>query len=252
MQLLSFIHDPSALISNFGPIAVLILLVMPLLGEDLIIIPAGFLIGQGHLNLWETIVCAYVGALISDAMWYFLCYRYGTRLLHQSWFKRLAHPRRLLQAKHQIEKRGAWLIITARFVPGSRTSAMIASGLLHMPIWKFTIAECACLMVTVPLQLGLGILISRGVGSTGAAGKIMTLVGVVAALIIGAVVWNWIEQHRKTRKRAPRSKVAWLRHFRGPRAAAGLSGIDKPAQGHALQAVAHSKIAKAPARAGTR
>lgn len=212
----SFLNDPAALISSYGPLAVFILLVLPLMGEDVIIIPAGFLIGQGHLNPWATFICAYIGAFISDAMWYLACFHYGTRLLHKKWFKRLAHPRRLLQAKHQVEERGAWLIVTARFVPGSRTSAMIASGLLHMPFWKFFIAEGACLLVTVWMQLGLGILISRGVGSTGTAGKIMTIIGVVVALMVGAMAWNWIAQHRKSEARAPRSKAKWLRHFRAP------------------------------------
>jgi membrane protein DedA with SNARE-associated domain len=202
-------------LSTYGPLMVLLLLLLPL-GEDLIIIPAGFLVGQNpdHFPFWPTFLCAYVGSLMSDGMWYFACYRFGTPLLHKRWFKRLAHPRRLLQAKHQVEKRGAWLIVTARFVPGSRTSAMIASGLLHMPVWKFAVAECICLFITVPMQLGLGWLISHHIGSTNTAGKVLTIVGVVAALTMGAFIWNWVIQHRKSQGRAPRSKAAWLRRFR--------------------------------------
>lgn len=216
---LSIFNNAEALINTFGPIAVLILLILPLMGEDVIIIPAGFLIGQGHLDPVQTFICAYIGALISDSMWYFVCYRYGTRLLHKNWFKRLAHPRRLLQAKHQVEKRGAWLIVTARFVPGSRTSATIAAGLLHMPTWKFLLAEGGCLLITVPMQLGLGYLVSQHVvGETGTAGKIMAIVGVIVTLVVGGFVWNWILQHRRTQQRAPRSKARWLRHFRPPRA----------------------------------
>src|SRR3954463_2501622 len=168
MDFSSLFHDPDALMNSYGPLAVLVLLILPL-GEDLIIIPAGFLIGQGHLNWFWTFVCAYTGSFISDGMWYVACYRFGAPLLHRKWFKRLAHPRLLLQAKHQIEKRGAWLIVTARFVPGSRTSAMIVSGLMHMPFWKFAIAEGSCLLVTVAMQLGMGYLIARGVGSQGTA-----------------------------------------------------------------------------------
>ena len=231
----SFLNDAEALMNSYGPIAVLILLILPLMGEDVIIIPAGFLIGQGHLDPLQTFIYAYIGALISDGMWYLVCYRYGTRLLHKNWFKRLAHPRRLLQAKHQMERRGAWLIVTARFVPGSRTSAMIASGLLHMPTWKFLFAECACLLVTVPMQLALGYLVSRHVvGQTGTAGKIMTIIGVIVTLVVAAFVWNWILQHRRTKQRAPRSKARWLRHFRphrtvkthSPRHIAARSGIE--------------------------
>lgn len=212
--------DPAILeaVNLYGPYAVLFLLVMPLMGEDIIIIPAGFLVGQGHLPLVATFVCAYIGALISDSMWYLVCYRYGTPLLHKRWFKRLAHPRRLLQAKHQIETRGAWLIVTSRFVPGSRTSTMIVAGLMHMPFWKFVLAEGSLLLVTVAMQIGLGYMVAHHlVPDKGSAATIMSLLGLVVLLIVGAIVMNWIMQHRRSPGPAPRSKTAWLKRFKPPR-----------------------------------
>jgi membrane protein DedA with SNARE-associated domain len=212
--------DPAILeaVSQYGPFAVLFLLVMPLMGEDIIIIPAGFLIGQGHLPFWATFFAAYVGAFISDSMWYALCYRYGTPLLHKKWFKRLAHPRRLLQAKHQIETRGAWLIVTSRFVPGSRTTTMIVSGLMHMPIWKFVLAEGTLLLVTVGMQLGLGWLLARHViGDKQDAALIMSVLGIIVLVFVGGFVANWIAAHRKSTGPAPRSKTAWLKRFKPKR-----------------------------------
>lgn len=219
--------DPSILeaVSLYGPFAVLFLLIMPLMGEDIIIIPAGFLIGQGHLPLVSTFICAYIGALISDSAWYFVCYRYGTPLLHKRWFKKLAHPRRLLQAKHQIETRGAWLIVTSRFVPGSRTTTMIVSGLMHMPVWKFLLAEGLLLLVTVSMQLGLGYLVAQHiVASKGAAATIMSIIGLVVVLIVAAFALNWWASHHKSESRSPRSKVLWLKRFRPKR----LPRINKP------------------------
>lgn len=213
---LSIFNNTEALINSYGPLAVLLLLLLPL-GEEVIIIPAGFLIGQGHLGAWSTFVCAYIGAFISDGIWFFVCRRYGSPILHYRWFKRIAHPRRLLQAKHQIEKRGAWLIVTARFVPGTRTSVMIASGLLHMPIWKFILAESTMLLITVPMQLGLGWLIAHHIGTQSTAAKIMTILGVIVAIVLIAVGWQWFLQHRRSGARAPRSRAAWLRRFRPKR-----------------------------------
>jgi membrane protein DedA with SNARE-associated domain len=215
-----FVIDQRVLdaVSDYGPLAVLVLLVMPLMGEDIIIIPAGFLIGQGHLPWWSTFVCAWVGAMISDGMWYFICYRFGTPLLHKKWFKRLAHPRRLLQAKHQIEKRGAWLIVTARFVPGSRTSTMIVAGLMHMAPWKYLLINGSLLLVTVAMQLGFGWLVAHHiVGSARGLTLIMALVGLILLLLAGAFGLNWWLANRHTRERAPRSRVTWLKRFRTPR-----------------------------------
>lgn len=216
----SFTIDPRILqaVETYGPFAVLFLLVMPLMGEDVIIIPAGFLIGQGHLPWLSTYFCAWLGALISDGMWYVICYRYGTPLLHKRWFKRLAHPRRLLQAKHQIEERGAWLIVTARFVPGSRTSTMIVAGLMHLSPWKFLLANGTLLFVTVGLQLGFGWMVSHHiVGSAKGLTLIMALIGLIAVLLIGAFLLNWWVSSRGTPRRVPRSKARWLKRFRKPR-----------------------------------
>lgn len=205
-------------VARYGPFAVLFLLVMPLMGEDIIIIPAGYLIGQGHLPWWSTFFCAWIGAMISDGMWYFACYRFGTPLLHKKWFKRLAHPRRLLQAKHQIEQRGAWLIVTARFVPGSRTSTMIVAGLMHMAPWKYLSINGGLLLVTVAMQLGLGWLVAHHiVGSTSTVGKIFGIVGLILVLLLGAFALNWWTSRRHTTDRLPRSKVTWLKRFRTPR-----------------------------------
>lgn len=209
--------DPAILeaVNIYGPFAVFVLLVMPLMGEDIIIIPAGFLIGQGHLPWLSTFLFAWVGAFISDGAWYFMCRRYGTPLLHKKWFKRLAHPRRLLQAKHQIEKRGAWLIVTARFVPGSRTSTMIVAGLMHMPVWKYVLTNGSLLLLTVAMQLGFGFLISKHiVGSAKGLSMIMAIVGLIFVLLAGAFVLNWWTTHRASKERAPRSRVAWLRRFK--------------------------------------
>jgi membrane protein DedA with SNARE-associated domain len=224
--------DPAIIqaVELYGPFAVFVLLVLPLMGEDVIIIPAGFLIGQGHLPWVSTFLFAYAGAFISDGAWYFLCRRYGTPLLHQKWFKRIAHPRRLLQAKHQIEQRGAWLIVTARFVPGMRTSTMIVAGLMHMPVWKYLLTNGSLLLLTVAMQLGFGWLVARHiVGSTTNLGKIMAIVGLIALLLAGAFVLNWWTAQRLSKDRAPRSRAKWLRYSRplakrDPKTGAALNG----------------------------
>lgn len=212
-------------IENLGPWAVFILLIMPLAGEDIIIVPAGFLVGQGHLGFWPTFVAAYCGAFVSDGAWYVLCRRYGTPLLHKRWFKRLAHPRRLLQAKHQIERKGAWLIITARLIPGSRTTAMIVAGLMHMPVWKYVLAEGSMLVLSVAFQLGLGMLIAQHVVRSNDGMKtLMALLGICIVLLGLMLVGRYLMEQKRTRKAAPRSKAAWLKRFRPPRP----PGLRKP------------------------
>jgi len=217
--LLHYVGDLSEQISHLGPIAVFFLLILPL-GEELVLIPAGMLVGHGSLPFFATWGLAYLGVLASDAVWFFVARHYGTPLLHKRWFKRVAHPRRLLQAKHQIERRGAWFVVTARFIPGSRTAAIIMAGMLQMPTWKYFLAESCLVIVTVFLQLGLGYLIARGIGTESSARIVLAVVAVVVAIGASGMVARWIHAHRKAGGPAPRAHSSWLRRFRRPRSAA--------------------------------
>ena len=185
------------------------------LGEELIVIPAGILLGFGDLQpWWMTAMFAYLGVVCSDCMWFTLCWTYGTPLLHKKWFKRAVHPRRLLQVKHQIEERGTWVIVMARFIPGSRTPAITAAGVLHLPFWKFALATASVTGLTVPLQLGLGYLISQGVATHESSDRILWIVAVVVGILAVLLTLAWWRQIRSHRHRPPRAKAAWLRRFR--------------------------------------
>ena len=216
---MEFIYDN--LLGMYGPFAVFLLLMLTgigiPLGEDLILIPAGILLGFGELKpIWMTAMFAYFGVLCSDCMWFVLCWTYGTPLLHKRWFKRAVHPRRLLEIKHQIERRGMWVIVMARFVPGSRTPAITTAGVLHLSFWKFALATGAACLVTVPLQLGLGYFISRGIGSPESADRIkwfISAIVIVLAVLMGLAVWR----KQRSQAKRPRAKASWLRRFRTSR-----------------------------------
>ena len=207
------------LLSTYGPFAVFLLLMLTgigvPLGEDLVIIPAGVLVGTGALDPWLTALCAYLGVVCSDFMWFALCWTYGTPLLHKRWFKRLVHPRKLLELKHQIEHRGAWVVFMARFIPGSRTPTITAAGVLHMPFWRFATASSVGVAFTVPLQLGLGYGIAVGFGTQRSADMVQALLGAVILILAVLVGLAWWRQYRRThRKRTPRAKARWLRRFK--------------------------------------
>ncbi len=211
-------------LSNFyiyGPLAVFALLMLSgfgiPLGEDFIVIPAGILIAQDEFRLWPTMLAAYFGVVLADFLWFWIISRYGTLLLHKRGFRRMIHPRRLLQAKHQLDRRGAWMIVFARFIPGSRASAITVAGMLHMPFWKFAIATASCVLITVPLQLGLGMLIAKGLGTEDTAQTFLRLLGLVMLLLAVLLFWKLYRNYRASRKGTPRARAAWLRRFRLPR-----------------------------------
>jgi membrane protein DedA with SNARE-associated domain len=204
---------------QYGPWAILIIFILSGVGlhlsEDLILIPAGFLIAHGkHLDLWETLIAAYCGLVIGDILWIWMCRRFGTRMVQSRWFKRVVHPRRLLEAKHQMEERGIIVVILARFIPGTRTPVITMAGILHMAWWKLLTVEFTTCAITVPLQIGIGYLAGKGLGESKSTGELVVkLVAATAAFILIGFAIHWWVQMRKRAGRAPRSKASWLRTF---------------------------------------
>ena len=205
-------------IGVYGPVAVFVLLMLSGIGiplnEDLVIIPAGILVGNGELPLWPTVMAAYFGVAGSDCLWFTMCYRYGAFLVHRRWFKRLIHPRRLLEAKHQVEVRGVWVVVMARFIPASRTPTITIAGMLHLPPWQFVLATVTCVLISAPLQLSLGYVIALGLRSQQFADQVLYIIGGVMLVVLVVLVIRWWMQHQPTVKRLPRARAAWLRSFR--------------------------------------
>lgn len=213
--------DINALIQSsggYGPWVVFLLLLasgfgIPI-GEEVVNVPAGFLIAKGKMNLWWTLVASYTGIILADMLWFAICRRYATRLLHWRFFRRLIHPKRILQAKHQVERWGALVMVIARFIPSSRTAAITVSGMLHLEWWKFILIEVTCVAITAPLQLGLGYLIGIGVTTESTATLVLWLIGIVIVVALLPIVIGWFLRWRLNHDEIPRAKMRWLRRFR--------------------------------------
>ncbi|MDA1008593.1 MAG: DedA family protein [Planctomycetota bacterium] len=191
--------------------------------EDFILIPAGYLVAEtldtrnGVLPMWPTLIAGVAGIILGDAGWKWMCGRFGTRLLHTRWLRRFFHPRRLLEVKHQMEKKGAWVLVAARFIPGTRTPVITMCGLLHMPWWKFLLVELVCVPVTVPMQMLIGYATYHALSGIKDSVQFVTvLLAVVAAITIvfvGLHIWLG-KKHAKAHH--PRASVKWLSTFDTP------------------------------------
>lgn len=182
--------------------------------EDFLLIPAGALIFHGHMHWTEVLAAAYLGLIIGDSGWIWVCRNFGTRLIHSKRFKRMMHPRRLLEAKHAMEERGAVMLVLARFIPGTRTPALTMAGILHMAWWKFLAIEFSTVAVTVPVQVGVGYVGAMGYEHAKNLGNMVTLAVAGTAILVGCVfVYKWWKQAKARKGPRPRAPVSWLRTF---------------------------------------
>ena len=192
------------------------------INEDLVLIPAGIIIGEQALGpgIWvPTLIFGWFGVATADAMWFFICGHFGTRLLHRRFFRRLVHPRRMLQVKHQIDQRGIWVIVAARFIPGARMPAITVAGLMHLRAWRFLLVTYTCVMITAPMQLAAGVLIGRGLASSSTFGAVQWIIAGVVLVVGVSVVAVIFARSHESGNAPPRARAAWLRryrHRRGP------------------------------------
>lgn len=106
--------------------------VFPLVPSEASAIAAGVLAGAGNLDLRAVVGAAAAGAWVGDNVSYLAGRRLG-RPLARRFFRKPKAQRRLDWASTQLQRRGGYLIVVARFIPGGRTATTFTAGLVHYP-----------------------------------------------------------------------------------------------------------------------
>ena len=213
-------HIVSAVFDALGPFAVFLLLVAAGIGlhlpEDLIIIPAGWEIASGNFPLVWTAIAAYVGVVGGDTGWFFLCRRWGPKLLLSHWFLKSVHPRRVLIIKRLLDTHGVWVLLISRFIPGARTASVAVAGLTHLRWRIFLVVELPMAALTGATQIGIGYYAEQGfIGTHRTAHWVMLACGITSLMIMGIVAYGAVRKMKRQNVRFPRAKSKWLRDIRG-------------------------------------
>jgi membrane-associated protein len=110
--------------------------VFPLVPSEATAIAAGVLAGAGELSILAVIAAAAGGAFVGDNGSYLVGRRFGTWVTTH--LLRGAPGRRGREwAERALERRGGYVIVVARFVPGGRTAATLTAGLTEMRWRRF-------------------------------------------------------------------------------------------------------------------
>ncbi len=181
------------------------------ISEEILIVPAGFLIERGVLPLWGTVAAAWAGVVLADLIWMLLVRRFAHRLLRIRFLRRMFHPRRLLEIKHLLDRWGAWVVILGRVLPAARTPVITAAGLAHMPIGRFLAGECIGAAKSVAWQLFAGWLIAKGIGDSMHNRHLRDALLIGGGILMVVVVAWWIRRHMAGRRHRPRAPMRWLR-----------------------------------------
>lgn len=103
---------------------------------DSLLVTAGLVASQGHLNYFYLNGLLITAAILGDSTGYLIGYHAGPRLFHKddSFFFKKKH---LERTQHFFEKHGGKTIVLARFVPIVRTFAPTVAGAGKMDYKKF-------------------------------------------------------------------------------------------------------------------
>jgi len=186
--------------------------------EEIIVVGAGVMIQREWVNpIWAWVVC-YVGIMIADSIVVYIGWHFGKAVLHRRWVRRILHPRRLLWARHQINEHGAWMIAASRFIPGSRWATLLIAGMMHIPRWKFLLADGVAAIGSVTLQLAAGYYIGKLASDEFSSAQRWLTIGSLA--IAGALIAGYV--YYRKRHGGPRKPIR-LGRFRKTRRNADAS-----------------------------
>ncbi|OKK17650.1 hypothetical protein AMK16_22960 [Streptomyces sp. CB00455] len=116
---------------------------IPLPGEIILVSSALLASQHGEIDPVVLGVCATVGAIVGDSIGYAIGRRGGKPLLDRLGRRFPKHfgPDHVAVAERSFERWGMWAVFFGRFVALLRIFAGPLAGVLHMPYWRFLIAN---------------------------------------------------------------------------------------------------------------
>ncbi|MBX9789383.1 MAG: VTT domain-containing protein [Pirellulales bacterium] len=126
--------------------------------EDLGTIGSGITASRGSWTWAIALVGCLLGSFVADWLWYAIGRRGGRWALERAPLKWLVKREHLVASERWFARRGMWIIVLCRFVPGASTPLQFATGALGTP-WPtalayFVLATC----IHVPVLFGLAYL----------------------------------------------------------------------------------------------
>jgi len=169
----------------------------PVVPSETVAITGGVLAGSGDLTLLFVIAAASAGAILGDNISYGLGSWLGERTV-KNVFKGERSRKAFLWAEHQLEERGTYLIVIARFIPGGRTATTFAAGYVKaFPYRRF-----------LPADILAGLIWGSYTGCLGYFGgktfEEQPWKGLVLAFVIAIAIAGGIElvRHLRNRRRS--------------------------------------------------
>ena len=124
--------------------------------EDITLIGAGYLSGEGSISFVGAMLIGLVGVLAGDILLFTIGYRFGDQVFKWPIFVKVFTPPRIQKAKERINESAKLICFTARFAPGLRAPIYLTAGILKVPFKIFIFQDGIAALISVPFWVWIG------------------------------------------------------------------------------------------------
>lgn len=151
--------------------------------ETAIVALASIASRDGYPNIWLLILGASMGAIIGDNIAYWMGRKLGVRRF--AWMRRPRIAKAFAWAGMELDKRGAILIFTARYVPVGRIAVNFTAGATLFPWRRFVLLDGIAVVTWAGYSAAVGTFAGRWVHDNPLLG---VGIAIAFAIVIGILV----------------------------------------------------------------
>ncbi len=132
-----------------------LIMLATLISEDLTCITTGLMIARGTIGFWPGTIACFLGIFLGDLLVFVLGRTFGRAVLRRAPINWFITPEGVALASQWLERQGATLVFTTRFLPGTRLPSYFAAGMLRTSLPRFTLYFFIACGLWTPALVGL-------------------------------------------------------------------------------------------------
>jgi len=142
---------------------------------------------HGILNVWPLLLGAILGAVLGDAISFWIGKRFG-HLVEKHWYF-ARHPELLKRGYAFFDRFGIASVFVGRFFGPVRAAIPLVAGIMEMSWPQFWFANVGSALIWAPVLLLLGTELARLTHLMGAPRGWHIVVTIIAAIVVVALLW---------------------------------------------------------------
>lgn len=199
--LLAIAHWLVEFVHHFGYIGIFIMTFLEStfvpIPSEVTMVPAGYLVQQGKMNLWIVLVTSVLGSIGGSLANYYIAYHYGRRFLYAYGKYLFFNHDKMTKLDKFFEVHGEISTLTGRLIPGVRHVISFPAGLGHMNLKLFVIYTGVGSAVWMACLIFIGYLIG---GNEDMVKRYVRLVSIWAVIGVIMMVSLYIWLHRRKKR----------------------------------------------------